>query len=88
MLTPNRFYRISGIDEFIKHNKLTQIKTVGQIIMSKSDYEKMGEIFINNPMTILRVKSRSYFYFYYILGAALPTYDESVPAGEVWFVWK
>ncbi len=91
MLTPERFYQISNIDKFIRRNNLTKhVYSINQITMSLADYDRIEEIFINNPMTRIRIGGQlniRQFYFYNIIIPSLPTYKESVPAGEIWFEW-
>lgn len=91
MLTSNRFYKISGIDKFIKRNNLAKhVCSINQVMMSLADYNQIEEIFVNNPMTKIRIGDQlniRQFYFYNIIMPFLPTYKESVPAGEIWFEW-
>lgn len=88
--TAERFYKISGIDKFIKRNNLTrEVTSINQVLIGAEDYNRIADIFANNPLVKLQLPEhlRS-FYFHNIVGTALPTYKKGIPAGEVWFEWN
>lgn len=88
--TVERFYKISGIDKFIKRNNLTrEVTSINQVLIGTEDYNRIADIFANNPLVKLQLpKHLRNFYFYHMLGTALPTYKKGIPSGEVWFEWS